>query len=59
MVFSEDLDFCIPVWKNPNRARRCKWSLLKGRERKYKGSTVGAGGVCRQTENVLLFFRCF
>jgi hypothetical protein len=52
-VFSEDLGSCVPLWKNPSRTRGCKWGLLK-RERKYKGSTVGTGGVHAFPFQVLL-----
>jgi hypothetical protein len=38
MVFSEDLGFCIPTWRNPSRRHGYKWGLLKVR----KGNTKGA-----------------
>jgi hypothetical protein len=34
------------------RTHGCKWSLLKGREGKYKGSMVGTGGILRPRESV-------
>jgi hypothetical protein len=36
MVFSEDLDSCIPAWKNPSRMCGYTWGLLKVREREIQ-----------------------
>jgi hypothetical protein len=58
MLFSKDLDSCIPVWKNPSRMHRCKWGLLKVRKGNTKG-TWWAQVESASRESMLFFFRCF
>jgi hypothetical protein len=41
---------CVPLDRINGRTPECKWNLLKVRKGKYKGSMVGAGGVCWQRE---------
>jgi hypothetical protein len=57
-VFSEDLGFCIPAWKNPSRMCGCKWGLLKVRERKYKGNIVGyRWSLPAERKHAFLFYK--